>query len=202
MRILRAGDSALLAEFESLDEVLAQWRALDEARLRGVVDLVPAARTILVVFDPVETTAEKVRRWIADTPPLPPDTAPSAEVEIGVRYDGPDLEEVGRLTGLDTDEVVAAHTSTAWTVAFGGFAPGFAYLTGGDERLHVPRRESPRTVVPAGAVGLAGEFSGVYPRRSPGGWQLIGTTDVPLWDPQRSPAALLRPGHSVRFVAL
>ena len=115
-------------------------------------------------------------------------------------YDGPDLAEVARLTGLDEDEVVAAHTGTPWRIAFGGFAPGFAYLTGGDERLRVPRRDEPRTTVPAGAVGLAGEFSGVYPRSSPGGWQLIGSTDALLWDPDRDPPALLLPGGSVRFV--
>ena len=90
--------------------------------------------------------------------------------------------------------MVAAHTGTPWRVAFGGFAPGFAYLVGGDARLQVPRRDSPRTKVPAGAVGLAGEFSGVYPRESPGGWQLIGTTTVAMWDLDRDPPALLAAG--------
>jgi KipI family sensor histidine kinase inhibitor len=122
-----------------------------------------------------------------------------ATVEIPVTYDGPDLADVARLTGLAEDEIVAAHTATPWRVAFGGFAPGFAYLTGGDERLRVPRRDEPRTAVPAGAVGLAGEFSGVYPRSSPGGWQLIGSTAAPLWDAERDPPALLRPGGAVRF---
>ena len=117
-----------------------------------------------------------------------------------MRYDGPDLDEVGRLTGLGTTGVVAAHTGTAWMVAFGGFAPGFAYLTGGDGRLRVPRRDRPRPSVPAGAVGLAGEFSGVYPRASPGGWQLLGTTDAVLWAVDRDPPALLSPGTTVRFV--
>jgi KipI family sensor histidine kinase inhibitor len=122
------------------------------------------------------------------------------EQEIVVRYDGPDLDEVARLTGLTHAEVVAAHTGTPWRVAFGGFAPGFAYLVGGDPRLHVPRRERPRPSVPAGSVGLAGEFSGVYPRSSPGGWQLVGTTDAVLWDADREPPALLSPGTTVRFV--
>jgi KipI family sensor histidine kinase inhibitor len=107
---------------------------------------------------------------------------------------------VGWLTGLGVDEVVEAHTGTEWRVAFGGFAPGFAYLVGGDERLRVPRRDTPRTKVPAGAVGLAGEFSGVYPRASPGGWQLIGRTDLPMWDLDRDPPALLSAGATVRFV--
>ena len=102
---------------------------------------------------------------------------------------------------LSEADVVAAHTGTSWRIAFGGFAPGFAYLTGGDPRLQVPRRDEPRTTVPAGAVGLAGEYSGVYPRPSPGGWQLIGRTDAVLWDAERDPPALLMPGGTVRFRA-
>ncbi len=98
--------------------------------------------------------------------------------------------------------MVAAHTGTAWTAAFSGFAPGFAYLTGGDPRLSVPRRAEPRTRVPAGAVALAGGFSGVYPRASPGGWQLLGRTDLAVWDLARDPPALLRPGVRVRFTAV
>jgi KipI family sensor histidine kinase inhibitor len=121
-------------------------------------------------------------------------------VEIEVVYDGPDLDEVGTLTGLGADGVVAAHTGTPWRVAFGGFAPGFAYLAGGDPRLEVTRRSKPRTSVPAGSVGLAGEFSGIYPRSSPGGWQLIGRTDAVLWDLDRG--ALLQPGSTVRFTAI
>ncbi|KHJ74292.1 5-oxoprolinase subunit B family protein [Rhodococcus sp. Chr-9] len=202
MKILRAGDNALLAEFDSLDEVLAHFRALDRERPRGVVDLVPAARTLLVCFDPSETGAQVVHKWVTTTPPVSGDDVDIEEVTLEVRYDGVDLEEVGELTGLGADGVIAAHTGSLWTVAFGGFAPGFAYLTGGDSRLHVPRRSSPRTSVPSGAVGLAGEFSGVYPRKSPGGWQLIGTSDAPLWQPDRTPAALLRPGCAVRFVAI
>jgi KipI family sensor histidine kinase inhibitor len=121
-------------------------------------------------------------------------------VDIPVVYDGPDLDEVGELTGLGTAGVVDAHTGTPWRVAFGGFAPGFAYLVDGDTRLDVARRAEPRTRVPAGAVGLAGEFSGVYPRASPGGWQLIGRTETELWSPERG--ALLQPGARVRFVAM
>jgi KipI family sensor histidine kinase inhibitor len=118
-------------------------------------------------------------------------------VEIEVVYDGPDLDEVGELTGLGRAGVVEAHTATPWRVAFGGFAPGFAYLVGGDPRLEVPRRAESRTSVPAGSVGLAGEFSGVYPRSSPGGWQLIGRTDAELWNLERG--ALLTPGCTVVF---
>jgi KipI family sensor histidine kinase inhibitor len=123
-------------------------------------------------------------------------------MEIPVVYDGADLDEVASRTGLTPDEVIDAHTSTPWRVGFGGFAPGFAYLIGGDERLKVPRRSEPRTKVPTGSVGLAGEFSAVYPRESAGGWQLIGRTDTVMWDLDRDPPALLRPGMWVRFRAV
>ena len=118
---------------------------------------------------------------------------------IEVNYDGDDLDEVAGLTGLSRAEVIAAHTGRPWRVGFVGFAPGFGYLTSGDPRLTVPRRATPRTRVPAGAVGLAGEFCGVYPRESPGGWQLIGRTDARMWDIERDPPTLLRPGAWVRF---
>jgi KipI family sensor histidine kinase inhibitor len=126
--------------------------------------------------------------------------AAAAAVELPVRYDGEDLDEVADLLGLTRADVIALHTSSDWRVAFCGFAPGFAYLVTDHDRLRVPRRASPRPSVPAGSVGLAGEFSGVYPRSSPGGWQLIGSTDAVLWDPSASRPALLAPGTRVRFV--
>ncbi|MFE3292930.1 allophanate hydrolase subunit 1 [Rhodococcus sp. NPDC059234] len=203
MRLLDAGDSAVLVEYDDLDAVLGHFRALDTARRAGVLDLVPAARTILVRFDRATTDRDAVVRWLRETEPLVAAPAEVAEpVRIGVRYDGPDLTEVGRLTGLGVDGVIAAHTGSRWTVAFSGFAPGFGYLVGGDPALRVPRRETPRVAVPAGSVGLAGEFTGVYPRSSPGGWQLIGSTDARVWDSEREPPALLRPGVTVRFHAL
>lgn len=193
-------DTGLLLEVASLEAVLALTAAVRAADLDGVLDVVPAARTVLLLVRP-GTDLRALRKLVAD---LPVDPAAARErsdtVEIPVVYDGPDLDEVARLTGLPADEVVAAHTGTPWTVGFGGFAPGFAYLAGGDDRLHVARRDTSRTRVPAGAVGLAGEFSGVYPRESPGGWQLIGRTDAPLWDARREPPALLEPGARVRFV--
>jgi KipI family sensor histidine kinase inhibitor len=121
-------------------------------------------------------------------------------VEIPVTYDGEDLGEVAALTGLSEAEVVARHQGASYRVAFCGFSPGFAYLTGLPRELHVPRRETPRTVVPAGSVAVAGDYASVYPRASPGGWRLLGRTDVPLWDLDRDPPALLRPGTRVRFV--
>jgi KipI family sensor histidine kinase inhibitor len=194
------GERALLLDAAGTVEVLALATAVREAAIEGVVDVVPGARTVLVVAGaPAELP--HVRTALADVRPVPRVTGDGELVEVPVRYDGPDLDDVARLTGLTPDEVVAAHTGTDWTVAFGGFAPGFAYLASGDPRLHVPRRAEPRTRVPAGAVGLAGDLSGVYPRASPGGWQLLGRTSLPLWDLRRDPPALLRPGMRVRFVA-
>jgi KipI family sensor histidine kinase inhibitor len=198
-RVLACGDSALLVEVDGLDVVLALADAVRAAGLDRVLDVVPGARTVLLTVEP-GTDLGELRRAVLDLP-VEPGAAPpdGASTEITVVYDGPDLEEVGRLTGLGVDEVVAAHTGTPWRVAFGGFAPGFAYLSGGDPRLDVERRSEPRTSVPAGSVGLAGEYSGVYPRASPGGWQLIGRTDAELWSDSRG--ALLQPGGQVRFVA-
>ena len=212
-RLLTCGEHAVLVELEGLDEVLALASAVRAAVEAGdtvfadVVDVVPAARTLLVVVrDNADIWAVR-----AALPLVSEDgTASSAEgasrsgvphiIDILVHYDGPDLDEVGKLTGLSPDEVVAAHTQTPWRVAFAGFAPGFAYLTGGDPGLQVPRRSEPRTSVAAGSVGLAGEYSAVYPRSSPGGWQLIGHTNAILWDVDRQPPALLRPGAVVRFI--
>ncbi|WP_072686877.1 5-oxoprolinase subunit B family protein [Rhodococcus marinonascens] len=202
MRILDAGEAAILAEFEDLDTVLAHFRTLDASRPPGIREVVPAARTILIRFDRWVIRRDRVAKWVRTTEPQPPETeAPGEEIQIAVHYDGPDLQEVAGHTGLDVNNVIAAHTGTPWTVAFCGFAPGFGYLRGDAPELLVPRRDSPRTSVPAGAVGLAGGFTGIYPRSSPGGWQLIGTTDEPIWDPARTPPALLRPGVVVHFVA-
>jgi KipI family sensor histidine kinase inhibitor len=194
------GDAALLVELPDLDAVLAHAAAIEAAGWPGVVDVVPGARTVVVTVRP-GTDLAVLRRAVRALDAGPVDAADGETVEIPVVYDGPDLEEVGELTGLGVDGVVAAHTGTPWRVGFGGFAPGFAYLTDGDPDLHVERRSEPRTSVPAGAVGLAGEFSGVYPRSSPGGWQLIGRTDAKLWDADRDPPALLTPRAQVRFVA-
>jgi KipI family sensor histidine kinase inhibitor len=204
VRVLPFGDAALLVELDDLDAVLALAAAVQAERPDGVLDVVPAARTVLVVAEPGTRMDPLVTRVTSLSSVASPRsaTARAEPVEIEVVYDGPDLAEVARLTGLDEDAVVAAHTGTPWRIAFGGFAPGFAYLTGGDPRLAVPRRDEPRTTVPAGAVGLAGEYSGVYPRPSPGGWQLIGRTDAVLWDAEREPPALLVPGGSVQFRAV
>ncbi|MCX6400095.1 MAG: allophanate hydrolase subunit 1 [Propionibacteriales bacterium] len=212
MKALPYGDRGLLLELADTAAVVAYVDALRAdpavaARVDDLVaDVVPGARTVLLVARP-GITLDALRAIVPDEKHLEPADSgafrqgPPEEVVIPVQYDGPDLAAVASLTGLTEDEVVAAHTSTPWRVAFGGFAPGFAYLVGGDPRLQVPRRDQPRTSVPAGAVGLAGEFSGIYPRPSPGGWQLIGRTDTVLWDLERDPPALLGAGVTVRFEA-
>ncbi len=196
------GEHALLVLLPNPDLVLTAYADLQSVPVDGQVDVVPGAESLLVHFTGPATVlrAAQLRRRVSALATVRlanPDE--SRSVVLDVAYDGPDLDEVGDLTGLGRDGVVEAHTGTPWRVAFCGFAPGFGYLAGGDPRLRVPRRESPRAEVPSGAVGLAGEYSGVYPRRSPGGWQLIGHTDADLWDLHRDPPALLRPGMTVRF---
>jgi KipI family sensor histidine kinase inhibitor len=195
-----AGTSAVLVELDSLEQVMGLAAALRSAPPAGTVDLVPAARTVLVVFDAGTTTIERVVADVSRQRIDPVADSAGPLVEVPVVYDGDDLAEVAALSGLSEREVVARHLRPEYTVAFCGFAPGFAYLVGGDPALRVPRRRSPRTAVPAGSVGLADEFTGVYPRRMPGGWQLIGRTDAELWDLDRDPPALLPPGARVRFV--
>jgi KipI family sensor histidine kinase inhibitor len=195
------GDQALLLECDSTGEVLAWAKAINEAELPDVLDIVPAARTVLVTLTAPQAQTS-ARQQLAGIRIKEIEREPAggrADAVIDVVYDGADLADVARFTGLSADDVVAAHTGTPWRVGFGGFAPGFAYLIDGDPRLEVPRRDEPRTKVPAGAVGLAGEFSGVYPRESPGGWQLIGHTDAVLWDVDRAEPALLAPGMWVQF---
>ncbi|GLY64827.1 5-oxoprolinase subunit PxpB [Amycolatopsis taiwanensis] len=199
MNILQCGDQALLIDTDGIDTVLGLYSALSDPRPEGVTELVPAARTLLVRFDPTVIPAEDLAEVLAGTEPVPAQTMRGELIEIPVYYDGADLAEAGRHTGLGRDGVVELHTAAEYTVAFGGFAPGFGYLTGLDPKLHLPRRATPRTHVPAGTVAIAGEFTGIYPWPSPGGWQLLGRTEVSLWDPARHPPALLRPGTRVRF---
>ncbi|MFJ3711722.1 allophanate hydrolase subunit 1 [Streptomyces sp. NBC_01387] len=200
MRTLPVGERALLIELDSAQETeafhaeLLRRRAAGE--LPGVREIVPAARTVLL--DGLEQPAALAARLVTWTvPPLAP--SPEAGVDIPVRYDGPDLAEVARRWDVEPAEVPRIVGGLEFRVAFCGFVPGFGYLTGLPDRLRLPRRATPRTSVPAGSVALADTYAGVYPRSSPGGWQLIGSTDAVLWDPAREPAALLVPGTRVRF---
>ncbi|WP_129838755.1 allophanate hydrolase subunit 1 [Streptomyces sp. RFCAC02] len=201
MNIIPFGDHALLVELATAGETRALHAELLRRRAAGtlppVTEIVPAARTVLIdgLADPAALARDLPRH------PVPPHSPSAARtVEIPVRYTGPDLETVAELWGMRPDEAARRHAETVHTVDFCGFAPGFGYLTGLPERYAVPRRATPRTSVPAGSVALAGPYTGVYPSASPGGWQLIGTTDAVLWDTGRDPAALLTPGTRVRFV--
>ncbi|CAM5551866.1 allophanate hydrolase [Streptomyces spiroverticillatus] len=200
LHTLPMGPHALLVELDDLAHAQALHAEVLRRRAAGTLpavrDVVPAARTVLLdgVADPHGLAAE-IRTWR-----IPPLTADAGRlIEIPVRYDGPDLAEVAELWGMPAERIPATLAALELRVAFCGFAPGFGYLTGLPEELHLPRRATPRTAVPAGSVALAGEYAGVYPRSSPGGWQLVGSTDAVLWDPRREPAALLAPGARVRF---
>lgn len=211
MEIRLVGASALLIDLGEdahrgsgvVDPALVEaWRAtLWQRRAVGdfsAVDIVPGARTILV--DGVADQAGLAVRLPGWAPSGGEASAPGPIVEIPIWYDGPDVAVVARHWGVSEESVVARHQATEFHVAFGGFAPGFAYLTGLPLALAVPRLDTPRTRVPAGSVGLADIYCGIYPTASPGGWLLIGRTDAVLFDPERDPPALLSPGARVRFV--
>ena len=194
MKLLPYGPRAVLVEFDHLEQVMAAatlWRA---ATMPGVIDVVPAARTVLVQHDGRLDVA--MLRAPDDHAPLPEGEL----VHVPVRYDGEDLAAVARTCHLSLDEVIARHSDAEYTVAFCGFMPGFSYLVGLDARLVLPRRHTPRTRVPAGAVAIASTFTAVYPGTSPGGWHLLGTTDLAMWDATRDVPATLPPGTRVRFV--
>lgn len=202
MSLRAVGDRSVMVELEDAAARRRLDAALRRTPIEGLVEHVPAARTVLLRC----RTPSEVTRVVASVRALDmsvgsDEGAPSTEVvEISVRYDGEDLRTVAGLLGLTPREVVERHTGRLWSVEFAGFMPGFGYLSGEDWNLQVPRRESPRTRIPAGSVALAGDFTGLYPQASPGGWQLIGTTDAALWDVERRPPALLVPGTTIRFV--
>ncbi|MDO9062945.1 MAG: allophanate hydrolase subunit 1 [Microbacterium sp.] len=204
-RILPMGDAAVLIEHP---DPLALYRAARASIDAGtgpvqIVDLVPAERTLLVRFEPEPGVAGRIGGWIGMLRIAPTATVRPAGVVIDVQYDGADLENTAALLGLSSGELVSWHSGADWSCAFVGFAPGFGYLVPDagprGQSLDVPRLDVPRTRVPAGSVALAGAYGGIYPRESPGGWRLIGTTDAMLWDDSRSSPALLEPGTRVRF---
>ena len=194
MKLLPYGPRAVLAEFDTLAEVMSASNAWRSAALMGVVDVVPAARTVLVVHDRTLDTSQLIVPTHVTTA-----STTGTPVVLDVAYDGVDLAEVAQSCGLSVQAVVDLHSAAEYTVAFCGFMPGFAYLVGLPAVLQLPRRSTPRTRVPEGSVAIAAEFAGVYPRESPGGWHLLGRTNATLWDDARTPPALLPPGTSVRF---
>ena len=196
MRVLPFGTGAVLAEYDSLAEVMAVDEALRSSGLAGIDDVVPAARTVMVTFHQVDRAALDVLLVPAVVGPRPQGPV----VEIPVVYDGVDLDEVAAVTGLTSEQVIEIHSSVVYSAAFLGFTPGWAYLVGLPSSLHLPRRSTPRTSVAAGSVAIANEFTGVYPTVSPGGWHLLGHTDERMFDVERAKPALVMAGDRVRFV--
>lgn len=194
-----AGSRAVLVELSDLDSVLALAALLSANPLPGQIDVLAAASTVFIKTDST-ASAEKIATAVLALELGTAAANSGSLVEIPVQYDGEDLAEVAGLTGLSVEAVINAHTQQTWRAAFGGFAPGFAYLMGENQLLNVPRRATPRKIVPSGSVALAGNSSAVYPRQSPGGWQLIGHTDAVMWDLDREKPALIRPQDRVRFV--
>ncbi|KQX74199.1 allophanate hydrolase subunit 1 [Aeromicrobium sp. Root472D3] len=200
MKFSPCGTHHLLVESDSLDEVLNCFATLESDPPEGVLDLLPAARTVLVEYDRDRTTYDALSSAIAGTQIRRRTDRGAPATEIPVRYDGEDVAFVQDFLGFTRDQLVEWHTGQTWRVAFTGFAPGFGYMVGDLEDRPVPRLEEPRVDVPAGAVALAGEFTGIYPRSSPGGWRIVGHTDAVLWDLRTEPPALLVPGGLVQFV--
>ncbi len=195
----RCGDTGVLVELGDNGQVHALVAAVRASNIEGLTDLVPALNTLLLILDPQRTGPAAIEARLRHLEVVPLPITDRRAIEIPVTYDGEDLAWVAAHCGMDEREVIHAHTENPWRVAFCGFAPGFAYLVGGDPRLKVPRRGESRVAVPAGAVAVAGEFSAIYPRRSPGGWQLLGHTTESMWDIAADPPARLIPGDVVRF---
>ncbi|MDY5132427.1 5-oxoprolinase subunit B/C family protein [Actinotignum urinale] len=199
LRILPAADDVLLVEYANLDGVVSHFPALAKANIWGIKELVPAASTIMVHFEPGLISPERLASTIRSITPETERNDNAKTVNIDVLYNGEDFDDVCAMLNLSAEELIARHTANDWQVAFVGFAPGFAYCVGKDPIFNVARRPSPRTRIPAGSVGLAGEFAAVYPGASPGGWQLIGVTDAPMWDLNREQPGLLAPGDHVKY---
>ena len=213
MTTIPASDSSLLVVFgdmiapELRERVVALFRLLQERRDSRIRNLHPGYASLLIDFDPLRMTHEELRRLVEElSAGEAGGGAPSGRVvEIPVCYDaelGPDLAELAAHAGLPVEQVVKQHSAPLYSVYFLGFSPGFAYLGGLPEALHMPRLATPRKRVPAGAVGIAGSQTGVYPVDSPGGWRLIGRTPQRMFDPQADPPTRLQPGDSVKFVPI
>ena len=205
MRLLPCGDRALLAEFDTLALALAAHASWSDTVPAGVVALVPGARTVLVQIDPSTTGLGAIEQWLVAHEPTGSAAMPPSGpmIAVPVSYDGDDLAVVAEAWGCSLEAVATRHTAVEWVCAFIGFAPGFGYLVPvGDGLPAVPRRATSRPAVPPGSVALAAEYCGIYPRESPGGWQLIGRTTTPLWNADRDSPALVTPGARVRFEAV
>jgi inhibitor of KinA len=209
-RIVTAGDSAVVVEFEERIDpavnarTIAFAEAVQAANLPGVRDVVPTYRSTAIYFDPLRTDSVALMACIEREAVKPPaaQPAPAAPVRIPVCYGGelgPDLEAVASFARADEDEVVRLHTAATYRVFMLGFVPGFAYLGLVDERIAMARRSTPRVRVPSGSVGIAGVQTGIYPTETPGGWQLIGRTPLKPFDPARAEPFLMKAGDAVQF---
>lgn len=202
-RILDYGPHATMLELDHDDHVDDLFSYLEAAvsrgELCGIRDIVPAARTVLVVGESEAARADCLAH-VSTWEPGAAERGAGQTHEIRVVYDGPDLDEVCRATGLSRQQVVDLHSGAEYRVAFMGFAPGFGYLTGLPDQLQLPRRKDPRAKVPPRSLAIAGDYTAVYPRTSPGGWNLLGQTVESMWDPSAERPNLLAPGDTVRFV--
>lgn len=201
MRFISVNDTHFLVELSSLEETLALFDSLTDTPLSGIDEIVPAAQTLLIRFQPFQASVRQLAMAITQRPLVSFSQRQCQIIAIPVHYQGEDLGDLADLLGLTVPQVIQCHQESVWKVAFTGFAPGFAYLTSADWKWKIPRRNTPRTRIPAGSVAVAGVFSGVYPQASPGGWQLLGYTEQAMWDLNRASPALLTPGAQVQFVA-
>lgn len=199
MNLHPMGEGALLVELDSPTQAHALRRALLDAPLPGVRELIPGQSSLLIVADPLVLDMETVAARLPAAKQEP--ASPGRMHEFSVIYDGGDLAAVAKQVGIDPEELVQRHTAPLYEVAFLGFVPGFPYLTGLDPALRLPRRARPRTRVLAGSVALADGYTGIYPQATPGGWHILGRCDVKLFDATRAEPALLAPGDRVRFMA-
>ncbi|MDQ0560416.1 KipI family sensor histidine kinase inhibitor [Rhizobium mesoamericanum] len=199
LRFLPAGSDCVLVELDDLATTLTLLDTLLADPPEGMVEAIPAARTVMIRFDPSLTDRAQLTALLSRFDLTKRSSRQGESFEIPVTYDGEDLGDVADFLGWSVEEVIRRHTEATYTVAFTGFAPGFAYMTCDDPGFDLPRRKSPRVRIPAGSVAVAGKFGGIYPSDSPGGWQLLGTTPLKMWDPTRARAALLAPGDRVRF---
>lgn len=199
MNLQPMGEGGLLVETADAAAAQALRASLLEQGVAGLRELIPGQCSLLLVFDPLQTDMDELMRRMPEFVATPAAQPRPRLHEIGVRYDGADLVALARELGMTEEELVRRHVAPLYRVAFLGFAPGFPYLTGLDPVLRMARRGAPRTRVPAGSVAIAGEFTGIYPRATPGGWHLLGHTDAMLFDAARAVPALLAPGDEVRF---
>ena len=210
MRIVSASDSALLISFadeisfEANQQVISLFRELERLHDDRIRNLHPAYSSLLIDFEPLHTTHKELENIVRQltSNSMVQRAQPANSVQIPVCYDhefAPDLARVAQHVSMTEEQIIALHSKSDYIVCFLGFSPGFAYLSGLVPQLNVPRLSTPRTHVPAGSVGLAGEQTGIYPNDSPGGWLIIGRTPLRMFDPQANPPSRLQPGDRVRF---